>query len=138
MHDCIFCRVVQGEIPSKTVLETETVLGFLDISPVQPGHTVLIPKKHYPTLLDVPADLGKSLLAAQKEIAAAMMSGLFADGVNLGMNVHEAAGQLVFHAHFHLIPRYRGDNLSLWKQGVYESDQAMEEAAAGIRGQISV
>lgn len=133
MDECIFCRIVSGEIPSDGVYETGNVLAFLDIAPVQSGHVVLIPKLHYATLLDLPLVLGEELLRAQKRIAASLMNALGADGVNIGMNINEAAGQLVYHAHFHLIPRYTGDNLDLWKQGKYESSEAMAKVADKIR-----
>jgi len=133
MDECIFCRIIRGEIPSTDVYETENVLAFLDIAPVQSGHVVLIPKLHYATLLDIPLVLGEELLRAKKNIAASLMSALDADGVNIGMNINEAAGQLVYHAHFHLIPRYTGDNLNLWKQGEYESPEAMDKVADKIR-----
>ncbi len=136
MDDCIFCSLVQGNIPSQKVFASENLLAFLDIAPVQPGHTVLIPKEHYPSLADIPESLGGEILAAQKEITSAILQGLNADGVNLCMNINEAAGQLVFHAHFHLIPRFKDDSLKLWEQGEYESKTAMTKVAESIRTKI--
>ncbi|KUJ96971.1 MAG: Histidine triad (HIT) protein [Desulfonauticus sp. 38_4375] len=132
MEKCIFCEIVAENIPCTKIYESENILAFLDIAPVNPGHTLVIPKQHYPTLLDLPPALGQELLEALQKVAKAIKEGLQADGINLGMNNYRAAGQLVFHAHFHLIPRYEKDGLTLWPQQKYESETKMQEIAQQI------
>ena len=123
--DCLFCKIVKGEIPSAKIYEDDYVYAFLDIGPVNKGHTLVIPKQHYETFLDIPDDIVSKLAVALKKIADAVMKGVDADGFNIGMNNYEAAGQVVKHAHFHIMPRFRGDGLKLWPQGSY-SDGEME------------
>ena len=135
--ECIFCRIVAGEIPSAKVFETEEVIAFLDIAPVRPGHALVLPKGHYPTLWHLPDELGAHLLAALKAVGRAVMEATGAEGLNVGMNNHPAAGQLVPHAHVHLIPRQEGDGLSLWDQSPYEDTSAMQRLADSIRTILS-
>lgn len=104
----IFCRIIDGEIPSTKVYEDDDVLAILDISQTTRGHTLVIPKKHYDNFLACPADLmGKCMSVAQR-IGQAEMSVLGAKGVNILTNVGEVAGQTVMHFHIHVIPRYLG------------------------------
>ncbi|WP_285906061.1 HIT family protein [Pseudodesulfovibrio pelocollis] len=133
-RDCIFCKIVEGAIPCARVLETEHVLVFLDIAPVHPGHALVVPKGHYPTLMDLPAELGADLTDALSRVGRAVMEATAADGLNLMQNNFEAAGQLVHHAHFHLIPRHSGDGLTLWPQSGYKSPDEMSGLAKTIAG----
>lgn len=135
--DCIFCKIIAGEIPSATIHESEHTIAFLDIAPVLPGHALVIPRKHYANLFELPDDLGNALLSDVKRVGEAIVSATGAQGLNLGMNNHEAAGQLVMHAHFHLIPRFDGDGLKLWGQQAYESQEAMMALAEKIRNSLS-
>lgn len=135
---CIFCKIVRGEIPCAKLFETEDVLAFLDISPVNPGHALVIPKAHSSTVLDLPAASATALLTGMQRTARALMAATKADGFNLNLNAYEAAGQVVMHAHWHIIPRFHGDGLSLWPQGSYESIEAMERMAASIREYITI
>ncbi len=130
--DCIFCKIVAGEIPCSKVYETDTVLAFLDIAPVNPGHVLVLPKAHYPTLMDFPGNLGGDLMAALSVVGKAVMEATGADGLNLMQNNFEAAGQLVHHVHFHLIPRHSEDGLRLWPQAPYEDANEMPRLAAKI------
>ena len=132
--DCIFCTIVAGGIPCAKVYESETCLAFLDIAPVNAGHTLVLPKGHYPTLMDIPAELGSDLTTALSRVGKAVMEATGADGLNLMQNNHEAAGQLVHHAHFHLIPRHSDDGLKLWPQSGYENPDEMSRLAATIAG----
>lgn len=133
--ECIFCKIVAGEIPSYKVYEDENVLAFLDIAPVSPGHTLAIPKKHYQNVEEIPEEELYRVMAAVKKIGQAMKNGLKADGYNVMENNDPAAGQIVPHLHFHLIPRRQGDGLSLWPQGKYGAGEA-EEAAKKIKNGI--
>jgi len=131
--DCIFCKIVKGEIPCAKIYENEHVLAFLDIAPTIPGHALIIPKAHYATLFELPDALGGPLLAAEKRVGAAIMAATKAAGLNVQMNNHEAAGQVVFHAHLHLIPRHVGDGLALWPGQSYPDMAAMSSLAEAIR-----
>lgn len=130
--DCIFCKIVAGEIPCAKVFETESCLAFLDIAPVNAGHALVLPKGHYPTLMDIPAELGSDLFQALSVVGKAVMEATGADGLNLMQNNFEAAGQLVHHAHFHLIPRFSDDGLKLWPQSKYEDQDEMGRLATRI------
>ncbi len=132
MQDCIFCNIARGEIACVKVYETEDVLAFLDMAPVHKGHTLIIPRKHAVNILDLPADLASSLQVAIQAVGNGFLRGLKADGFNLGMNNFKAAGQLVMHAHYHLIPRFFQDGLKLWPQGAYENDDEMNSTAEKI------
>ena len=120
MRDCIFCRIAAGELPAVRVLETPEVLAFLDIGPVNYGHTLVIPKAHYQNLLDLPEALWTEMGQVSRRVARALQAALHAQGFNLGMNNFEAAGQVVFHAHLHVIPRYPTDGLKLFPQESYK------------------
>ncbi|MFC3927456.1 HIT family protein [Streptococcus caprae] len=114
MENCIFCKIVAGEIPSSKVYEDEDVLAFLDISQATPGHTLVIPKEHVRNVLDMSADTAQSLFARVPKIARGLQKATGADGMNIINNNEEAAGQTVFHAHIHLLPRYAdGDELDI-------------------------
>ena len=135
-QNCIFCKIVAGEIPCAKVYETGNVLAFLDIAPVNRGHALVIPKEHHPQLWDLPGGLGDDLLKALQRVGKAVMAATGAAGVNVMMNNHEAAGQIVMHAHFHLIPRFEDDGLRLWPQGGYGSMEEMGELAKAVAGCI--
>jgi len=109
MQDCIFCKITKGEIPNYTVYEDKQVLAFLDINPHAKGHTVVIPKVHAETLLDLDEGLSKSLLVGVKRTMEKVDTVLHPEGYNVGVNHGEIAGQAVPHLHFHILPRYQGD-----------------------------
>ena len=134
-NDCIFCKILAGELPSVQVYADDAVVAFLDIAPVVHGHTLIIPRGHYPTLFEVPPELAAPLLAATQRVGAALMRALQAEGVNVMQNNFSAAGQMVFHAHWHVIPRFSGDGLSLWRQGAYASNDEMRDFAGRIAAQ---
>ena len=120
MRDCIFCRIAAGEMPAVRVLETPEVLAFLDIAPVNYGHTLVIPKAHHQNLLELPDALWTAMGQVCRRVAQALQATLFAQGFNIGMNNFEAAGQVVFHAHLHVIPRYYTDGHQLFSQESYK------------------
>ncbi len=134
--DCIFCKIVKGEIPCAKILETDTILAFLDIAPVSKGHALVIPKAHFPTILDVDPALGPDILAATARVGQALMDATGATGFNVGLNCNASAGQLVFHAHWHVIPRIEGDGLSLWPAGKYDFMEEMNRLAATIGARV--
>lgn len=105
--DCIFCKIIKGEIPNYTVYEDDDFLAFLDIFPSHKGHTLIIPKKHYADILNLPEELASKVLIIGKRIVAAMEKSINADGYNFVQNNREQAGQEVMHYHMHIIPRYK-------------------------------
>lgn len=123
MSKCIFCDIVEAKIPSNRVFEDNDFLAFLDIAPVGKGHTLLIPKEHYETIMDLPDDLLKGLSVRLKQIAKSVMQAAKADGISISQSNREAAGQVVPHIHFHIIPRFAGDGLKQWPQRKYEPDE---------------
>ncbi|MFW6325986.1 MAG: HIT family protein [Desulfovermiculus sp.] len=133
MQDCIFCRIVRGELPSEQVYQNDAVLAFLDIAPIAPGHVLVIPKQHCATLWDFPDYLAPELNKVLRFVGQAVLQATQATGLNVVMNNYAAAGQVVPHAHWHLIPRREGDGLLQVAQGEYESNNKMREMAEGIR-----
>jgi histidine triad (HIT) family protein len=114
VSDCLFCKIASKEIPADLIYEDDKVVAFLDIKPVNKGHSLIIPKKHSHDLLDADdATLG-TMIARVKKIAGAIMAATGAAGFNLGINTKSAAGQVVFHTHFHIIPRFSNDGLKMW------------------------
>lgn len=117
MSDCIFCKIVNGEIPSSKVYEDENVVAFLDISQVTQGHTLVIPKVHKENLYELTPEIAENIFSVVPKIANALKSTFNPIGLNLVNNNGEKAGQSVFHFHAHLIPRYgEGDGFgAVWK-----------------------
>ena len=109
--DCIFCKIVKGEIKSEIVKSSDSFIAIKDVNPVAEGHLLVIPKKHYTTLLDIPNNLGEELLRFEKEVASYLLEKKYGDGFNVIMNNLEPAGQLVMHAHIHFIPRKEKDGI---------------------------
>ncbi len=107
--DCIFCSIAAGDIPARTVHETDDVLAFLDANPLARGHTLVIPKSHARHVGDLDADLASELFAVVTELTPRVQAAVDADGANVGINDGEAAGQEVPHVHVHVIPRFEGD-----------------------------
>jgi histidine triad (HIT) family protein len=136
LGECIFCRIAKGEVPSTKLYEDEAVLSFLDISPAAKGHSLVIPKKHYHTLIDVPHGELTGLIKAVQKIGSAMMVATEAEGFNVIQSNMEAAGQVIPHLHFHIIPRKNGDKLDFaWEQGKAEQ-QELEKYAELLRGHL--
>jgi histidine triad (HIT) family protein len=109
MPDCIFCKIIKGEIPCAKVYEDDKALSFLDIGPINPGHALVVPKVHYATLFDAPDEVLQACISVSRKVARAVFKSVGADGLNVLQNNYRAAGQLVDHIHFHLIPRRKGD-----------------------------
>jgi histidine triad (HIT) family protein len=123
--DCIFCKIVAGEIPCHKVYEDEHVLSFLDIGPLSEGHTLIIPRQHAVTLDEVSNDALPSIGMAAKRIGAAVQQATGCAGWNLLQNNGKVAGQVVMHVHFHIIPRREDDGLGYrWPAGELDDDTA--------------
>ncbi len=112
--DCIFCKIIRGELQCSKIYEDKEFLAFLDIHPINPGHTLIAPKIHCQNLFDFPRAEETDLMEFIKKVADAVVKATKADGFNLGLNNGKAAGQVVMHAHFHIIPRYSNDGLHHW------------------------
>ena len=128
MNDCLFCKIVKGEIPSEKVYEDEYSYAFLDIRPVNPGHVLLVPKQHFANLYEMSDDVLANLAPTIKKLGIAIKKAVGADGINVGMNNDSAAGQLVFHAHIHIMPRHKGDGHEHWHGTPYQNSETNKTA----------
>lgn len=138
--DCIFCKIINGDIPSAKVYENEDVLAFLDLTQVTEGHTLVIPKKHKQNIYELDSDTASKLFEAVPEIANALKANFTPEGMNILNNNEAIAGQSVFHYHLHLIPRYgKGDGFgAVWKTHEDEYDaEKLQKLAEGIRSQFN-
>ena len=130
---CIFCKILAGQIPAIKIYEDEIVFAFLDIGPVSDGHTLVVPKRHFEKLHDCPAELLGLVGSRLGKIAEAVAVGMDSQGYNVLCNNGRAAGQLVEHLHFHIIPRNSGDGVfNHWPSYKYQEGQ-IETIAAKIR-----
>ncbi len=134
--DCIFCRIIKGELPSYKVYEDNSVIAFLDIFPIHSGHVLVVPKKHSVDIFDTPESELQSVMAAAKKIAPAVMKATKADGINIGMNNKPAAGQVVMHTHLHIIPRFKDDGLKTWPQRPYNNDAEKAHVMERIKASL--
>ncbi len=116
MDDCIFCKIASGQVPGQTIYEDDDVLAFLDIRPLNPGHTLIIPKRHSDNLLQASEAEAEKIVGVAKKIAPGILKAVGADSFNFTTNCGRAAGQIVFHTHFHLIPRVPADGYRLWSR----------------------
>jgi histidine triad (HIT) family protein len=128
--DCLFCKIVAGEIPSTVVAQDDRTLGFMDINPATRGHALVIPRAHAQDLLSVESDDLAACAHAAQLLAGRAKEVLGADGVNLINSCGADAWQTVFHFHIHVIPRYKGDPLKLpWVPGPGDPDEIAAAAA---------
>ena len=123
---CIFCKIIAGEIPCHKVYEDDKVLAFLDIKPLNLGHTLVIPKKHYENLEEINEEELTALTLAVKKIGRLVKEKLGVAGYNISENNGEVAGQEIMHLHFHIIPRQEGDGLGPWPRRGYQDGEAEE------------
>lgn len=136
MDGCVFCKVVAGDIPAAKVYEDDAVLAFLDIGPISDGHTLVIPKQHCERIHECDPKVLSALAARLGKIAKAVVEAMDADGYNVLANNGAAAGQVVEHLHFHIIPRKTGDGvLTQWPSHKYPKGR-LEELATRIRGNL--
>jgi histidine triad (HIT) family protein len=135
--DCIFCKIIDGEIPSFKVLEDEKTLAFMDINPVNPGHVLVIPKHHAPDLMQITEDWLTATVATARKVARAVDKTLKPHGLNLVQSNGPGAAQSVFHLHVHVIPRTKGDDLKMnW--GIAPGDMdAIGALAERIRANVA-
>lgn len=132
--NCIFCKIANGEIPSRTLYEDERFRVILDLGAATRGHALILPKEHFADLAELPEDRAAEAMILAKKMMMKMKAALHADGFNLVQNNGTAAGQTVFHFHIHLIPRYEKDGQTIgWKAGS-PSPEELEAVQKEIAG----
>lgn len=131
MQDCLFCKIVRGEVPSQNVFESDDVLAFVDINPVNPGHILIIPKAHHENCDQTPDEAMAAVMAVARKVGAAALKATGAQGYNVGINCGTVAGQVIMHTHVHVMPRFPDDGLKLWpKRDI--SKETIAKAGADI------
>lgn len=132
-NDCLFCKIVAGEIPCAKLLEDDSALAFLDINPIVQGHALLIPKPHVETLAELNAETAGAVLRHLPALAGALRKATGCEGLNVLQNNGQLAGQVVPHVHFHLLPRSRGDGFDYtWPAGQSPPGR-LDELAEAVR-----
>lgn len=117
--DCLFCKLIAREIPAQVVYEDDETLAFLDINPVNPGHTLIIPKEHSVDIFEIDEKNWAAVMKTARIVAHAIERVYDVSGINIGMNNRPGAGQVIPHAHVHVMPRFAGDPHNLWKGTPY-------------------
>lgn len=133
--NCIFCKLANGDIPTRTIYEDDTFCVFLDAAPAEKGHALIVPKDHYANLYELPEETAAKAFCLAKKLAVHMKEKLGCDGLNVVQNNGETAGQTVFHFHMHLIPRYQGDqNMDhfVWNT-ISPSDEELDEIRDSLK-----
>ena len=124
--DCIFCKIIKGEIPKFTVYEDNDSIAFLDVNPVNPGHVLVMPKEHFANFEEVDEESLIATMKTVKKVGKSLKDNLGVLGYNVYENNDPVSGQVIHHLHFHVIPRHEGDGLELWHQGRYNHGQDEE------------
>jgi histidine triad (HIT) family protein len=136
MEDCIFCKIIRKEIPAHIIHETDDVIAFLDTKPNNFGHSLVLPKAHIPNVYELTDATWSTLGPEITKISNAIKKAVNADGINVHMNNDRAAGQVIYHQHTHIIPRFENDGLMHFVQKEYEYPEQMKEIAEKIRQEI--
>ena len=134
--NCLFCKLIKREIPARVVYEDDETIAFLDPNPVSDGHTLVIPKKHFANLYDIDKDILAKLIVTVQKMAIAIKKAVGADGINIEMNNDRPAGQVIFHAHIHIVPRIDDDGLRHWP-GQERSAEQLSKTANDIKDAIT-
>lgn len=114
-NKCIFCKIIAGEIPAYKIYEDNNFIAILDINPIHIGHTLIIPKAHFINIFDAPEEILPKIGPLAQKLARAIKESVRADGINIGWNNESSAGQIIFHSHIHIIPRFEGDGFAHWQ-----------------------
>lgn len=139
MHNCIFCKIIKGEIPSCKIYEDDKVYAFLDIGPINHGHTLVIPKEHHVGSSSIPEDIAGRMFKVGSRIGVALKRAMDYEGFNLHLADGACAGQVVMHAHLHVVPRGVEDGFRWnWRQQPYENDDARNEVASKLGEKIKL
>ncbi|GCC10320.1 HIT-like protein [archaeon] len=136
MQDCIFCRIVKGEIPCHIVYENRHIIAFLDINPMTEGHTLVVSKAHIESFSDSSIDIASKIAEGSVTVAGALKKALKPEGFNYFINEGKLAGQLVMHLHMHVVPRYGGDDVKFEAGRVELDDEEMKAIAKRISKEI--
>lgn len=138
IRDCVFCKIVNADLPCDKVYEDEDLLVFLDIAPLAPGHALIIPKEHHTSITTVPPTVAGRLMQVAPQVAIALTRAAGADGFNLLLSNGACAGQVVPHAHMHLVPRKADDTIVLpARTAKYESDEQKAEILRKTRERLA-
>ena len=134
MSECIFCRIIDGSIPSRKIYEDANVISFLDINPAARGHSLVVPKKHAKLIMDLDDEWVSKVFVPVKKVSGMIKDKLGCDGFNILINQERDAGQLVDHFHVHVIPRYSGDSLALPHDVEKMTGKEMDEIQEQLTG----
>ena len=135
--ECLFCKIIKGEVACCKVFENDDFIAILDIMPVNLGHTLMIPKKHFRNILDTPDDIAAKVYPLLKQISCGLKKELNCDGLNIIQNIEPSGGQEVFHSHIHIIPRFADDGFKFSpKKKKYSCDDDMMRFAKKISNTI--
>lgn len=135
MNTCVFCKIIKKEIQADFIYEDEYIAAFLDIHPTNIGHTLVVPKKHFEDFVSTPDDIAQKIILAIKKITPKILKAVKAPACNISTNNGKESGQVVEHAHFHIIPRFSDDNFIHW-HGREVTAEELGEAAEKIRKEI--
>jgi len=135
-NNCVFCRIVQKELSSSNVYEDDKVLAFMDIRPVNEGHTLVIPKQHFEGILDIPEELNAYVNKIVKRVAVAVQKATHADGLSIIQQNGRAANQDVFHLHVHIIPKFEGQNTPRFRDLSEVSREQLDQTASKIKSHL--
>ena len=133
-ENCIFCRIANGDIPSRTIYEDDHFRVILDNGPATRGHALILPKEHYKDLSEIPEVTASEAMIVAKKVSALLVKKLHADGLNLVQNNGETAGQTVKHFHIHLIPRYENDGQHILWNPTHPTDEELDSVLKDIKG----
>ena len=128
MHDCLFCKIVAGEIPAEKIFEDESTVAFMDINPVNPGHVLVVPKVHATNLVDLDEVHATAMFATVSKIAPKVAEAAGSPAFNIAMNNGLVSGQVVMHPHVHIIPRNEGDGYGVWHGPERSMDEIADDA----------
>lgn len=137
-ESCVFCKIVAGEVPASKIYEDDETIAFLDIQPVHQGHVLVIPKDHFENIYTTPVMTWMRVQMTAQKVALAVKNALGSDGINVYMNNESAAGQVVPHAHIHIIPRYNDDALPHWPHTTYKDAEEMNSFTEKISAELNV
>lgn len=135
--ECLFCKIANGEIPCYKIFENDFAISFLDVHPCSKGHAVIIPKKHFNNLSEFTEKEWREMTSVIAETADLLQEALQPDGLNIGINDREAAGQAIHHTHWHIIPRWHGDGGGSMHSIVVPKEKIDVEAVANIISQVN-
>jgi histidine triad (HIT) family protein len=134
---CIFCAIIEGQAPAEVLFEDEETLAFMDINPANPGHALVIPKRHVQDIYGMDEEIAAAVMRAAVRVAKAIKRALQPDGMNLVQSNERAGGQEIFHFHVHIIPRWYGDGLRLARPPEVRRTMPIKEAAIRIRSEMA-